>query len=281
MAYIGQAAHISRNPESYANPFFLSAPPGMFWPSQIIAILAAVVASQALITSTFQLLFQVINMSYFPPIKMVNTSQKHHSQIYIPIANWAMMVGTIVVTAVFRNVSLVRRFFSFPLLTSLQTTKLGNAYGVCVILDTVITTTLVSLVALIVWRIKWFFVLPLWLVFATFEGLYMTSALNKVPDGAWFTVSLAVVLALIFSTWRYGKERQWKAERKGRLPRLSNLVLITSRSDGAAELKLTEAFGGGEVTNVKGKPCMLWSIGCVLQRLIPTRPRRVFRQIWR
>jgi KUP system potassium uptake protein len=104
MAYIGQAAHISRNPDSYSNPFFKSAPPGTFWPALIISILAAIVASQALITSTFQLLFQLVNMSYFPPIKIINTSQKYHSQIYIPMANWSMMVGTIVVTAVFKNV---------------------------------------------------------------------------------------------------------------------------------------------------------------------------------
>jgi KUP system potassium uptake protein len=104
MAYIGQAAHISKNPNSYSNPFFESAPPGTFWPALIISILAAIVASQALITSTFQLLFQLVNMSYFPPIKIINTSQKYHSQIYIPMANWGMMVGTIVVTAVFKNV---------------------------------------------------------------------------------------------------------------------------------------------------------------------------------
>jgi KUP system potassium uptake protein len=129
-----------------------------------------------------------------------------------------------------------------------QTTKLGNAYGVCVILDTVITTSLVSLVALIVWQIKWYIVLPLWLTFATLEGLYMTSALNKVPDGAWFTVSLAVIIVSVFSTWRFGKERQWHSERKGRLPRLNRLVKNTDKA-----VVLTDEFGGGEVTPMKGK----------------------------
>ena len=104
MAYIGQAAHISVFPEAYSNPFFNSVPPGCLWPALIVSVLAAIVASQALITSTFQLLFQVVNMSYFPPIKMINTSTKYHSQIYIPVANWLMMIGTIVVTAVFKNV---------------------------------------------------------------------------------------------------------------------------------------------------------------------------------
>lgn len=230
MAYIGQAAYIADNPEAYANPFFNSAPPGAFWPAFIISILAAIVASQALITSTFQLLFQCINMSYFPPISYRYTSTKHHSQIFIPMANWLLMIGTIVVTSVFRN-----------------TTKLGNAYGVCVILDTVVTTSLVSLIAIIVWRVRWWIVLPLWLTEATFEGLYMTSALTKVPDGAWFTLCLAVVLATIFTTWRFGKEKQWIVERKGRM-RLNRLV--SKGTEG--ELKMNPGLGGQEIITTRG-----------------------------
>jgi len=75
----------------------------------------------------------------------------------------------------------------------------------------------------------------------------MTSALNKVPDGAWFTVSLAIIIATVFSTWRFGKEHQWRSERKGRLPRLSRLVKTTESG-----VVLTEEFGGGEVTAMKG-----------------------------
>jgi KUP system potassium uptake protein len=88
----------------------------------------------------------------------------------------------------------------------------------------------------------------MWLTFATLEGLYMTSALNKVPEGAWFTVSLAIIIATVFSTWRFGKEHQWRSERKGRLPRLSKLVKNTEKA-----IVLTEEFGGGEVTPMKGK----------------------------
>ena len=230
LAYIGQAAYIVDHPAAYSNPFFEAAPPGTFWPAFIISILATIVASQALITSTFQLLFQVINMSYFPPISYRYTSVKYHSQIFIPMANWLLMIGTIVVTAVFRD-----------------TTKLGNAYGVCVILDTVVTTTLVSLVAVIVWRVKWYFVLPIWLIEATFEGLYLTSALTKVPDGAWFTLTLAICIATVFATWRLGKENQWRVERKGRM-RQNKLI---SKGDGET-LKLNPGLGGGEITATKG-----------------------------
>lgn len=121
LAYIGQAAYISDVPSAYANPFFLSSPPGMFYPSLIISILAAIVASQAMITSTFQvgicrpefsrqllkgsqLLSQIMKLSYFPQIKLIHTSTVFHGQVYIPFANWLLMVGTIVVTAVYSNV---------------------------------------------------------------------------------------------------------------------------------------------------------------------------------
>lgn len=76
----------------------------MFYPSLVISILAAIVASQALITSTFQLLSQIMHSSYFPHIQMLYTSTKFHGQVYIPMANWLMLIGTVIVTAVYNNV---------------------------------------------------------------------------------------------------------------------------------------------------------------------------------
>ena len=72
--------------------------------SLVLAILAAIVASQAMITSTFQLLVQVMRLSYFPHIKVVHTSKRFHEQVYMPMANWLLMIGTVVVTAVYNNV---------------------------------------------------------------------------------------------------------------------------------------------------------------------------------
>ncbi|KAI9653066.1 MAG: hypothetical protein M1821_007717 [Bathelium mastoideum] len=229
-AYIGQAAYISVNPAAYANPFFNTVPPGMFYPSLVISILAAVVASQALITSTFQLLSQVMHSSYFPQIKMTYTSDKFHGQVYIGIANWLMMIGTVIVTAVYSN-----------------TTKLGHAYGVCVILVTFITTNMILLVALMVWRLNPLLVFAVWLPIVTFDGLYLTSALTKVPEGAWFTLLLAVILASVFILWRYGKESQWSAEGRNRY-RLDYLV-VKGEDD---KIYLNESFGGGELSAIKG-----------------------------
>lgn len=230
MAYIGQAAYISDIPSAYANPFFLTVPPGTFWPSLVVSILAAIVASQATITATFQLLVQVMNGSYFPHISKTYTSEKFHGQVYIPAANWLLMIGTIIVTAVYKN-----------------TTSLGNAYGVCVILVTFITTFMIALVALIVWRLHWLLVFAVWLPIVTLDGLFMTAVMTKVPNGAWSTLMLAVVLSSIFVLWRYGKEKQWSAEGRDR----SDLTAIVLKAkDG--EWKLAPEMGGRQLTHIKG-----------------------------
>jgi KUP system potassium uptake protein len=234
LAYIGQAAYISDTPSAWSNPFFASVPPGTFWPSLIIAILAAVVASQAMITGVFQLLSQIMKLSYFPQIKLVHTSKIFYGQIYIPLANWLLMIGTIVVTAAYSN-----------------TTRLGDAYGVCVVMVTFITTCMVGIVALIIWHIPAPIVLVVWLIFACLDGVYLSSALTKVPQGAWFTLALAVILSSIFILWRFGKEQQWRAETSDRFPP-SHLLMEDSEKSNNRGLKLTPAFGGHPVTRIHG-----------------------------
>ena len=128
-----------------------------------------------------------------------------------------------------------------------QTTRLGNAYGVCVVLVTFLTTCMVSIVALLVWRCNPFLVLAGFLIFGALDGVYLSSALTKVPDGAWFTLVLACILASIFILWRFGKEQQWNAEAEDRFPP-SHLV----RKDDAGRIYLASAFGGGPITAIKG-----------------------------
>lgn len=108
MAYIGQTAFIAEDDEGIAHtsPFFYTVPPGTFYFGIVIAVLAAIVASQAIIISSFQLLAQVMRLSYFPHVKTVHTSEKFYGQIYIPVANWLMMIGTVIVAAVYNNVRL-------------------------------------------------------------------------------------------------------------------------------------------------------------------------------
>jgi len=230
LAYTGQAAYISVHPDAYSNPFYNAAPPGMLIPSLVVAILAAIVASQAIITATFQLLAQIMKLSYFPQIRVVHTSKTYHGQIYVPVANWLLMIGTVLVAAIYNN-----------------TTSLGNAYGVCVMFVTFFDTCMVTLVAILVWRISPFIVFLPWLTIACLDGTFLSSALTKVPDGAWFTLALACILASIFILWRFGKEQQWFAEAEDRFP---TTHFVKTRKDG--HLQLSERFGGKALSSIEG-----------------------------
>lgn len=266
IGYAGQAAFISVNPDAFSNPFYNTVPPGMLYPSLILAVLAAIVASQAIITATFQLVSQLMKLSYCPQVKIVHTSSTFHGQVYVPFLNWLLMAGTVLVTAVYRD-----------------TTRLGNAYGVCVMFVTFFDTCMVTLVALIVWRINPFIVFLPWLVFATLDGLFLSSALIKVPEGAWLTLLVSGLLAALFLLWRFGKENQWRAEAEDRF-RPGTLVTVepsrkvdadnktaidvssinsqdqpllseaaaAAATMGPATLRLTDKWGGEQLSRIKG-----------------------------
>jgi KUP system potassium uptake protein len=171
-----------------------------------------------------------MKLSYFPQIKVVHTSTTYHGQLYVPSVNWLLMVGTVLVAAIYNN-----------------TTSLGNAYGVCVMFVTFFDTCMVTLVAILVWRIKPYFILLPALFFASLDGAFLSSALTKVPDGAWFTILLATLLACIFILWRFGKEKQWYAEASDRFP---TTHFVRTRPDG--QLQLTERFGNEFVGSMEG-----------------------------
>lgn len=171
-----------------------------------------------------------MKLSYCPQVKVVHTSKTFHGQLYVPFLNWLLMCGTILVTAVYSN-----------------TTRLGNAYGVCVMFVTFFDTCMVTLVALIVWRIPPYLVVVPWLCFASVDGLYLSSALNKVPDGAWFTLTISAIMTGLFMLWRFGKESQWKAEAEDRF-RLNTLVI----KDDEGKLKLTQRWGGDQLSQIRG-----------------------------
>jgi KUP system potassium uptake protein len=171
-----------------------------------------------------------MKLSYFPQIKVVHTSKVFHGQVYVPMLNWLMMVGTVLVAAIYNN-----------------TTSLGNAYGVCVIFVTFFDSCMVALAAILVWRVHPLMVFFPWLIIACIDGLFLSSALTKVPDGAWFTLTLAAVLAAVFILWRFGKENQWKAEAADRF---QPNVLVKKTDDG--KLVLTDRYGGTELSKVRG-----------------------------
>jgi KUP system potassium uptake protein len=140
------------------------------------------------------------------------------------------MIGTVLVAGIFNN-----------------TTALGNAYGVCVMFVTFFDTCMVTLAAIFVWKISPFYVFLPWLTIALMDSAFLSSVLTKVPSGAWFTIMLAIILALILLEWRFGKEQQWAAEAADRFP---TSYFVKKRRDG--RLQLTERQGGTILSSING-----------------------------
>jgi KUP system potassium uptake protein len=108
---------------------------------------------------------------------------------------------------------------------------------------------MVSVVAIVIWRIHPVIVLVGFLVFGSLDGLYLSSALTKVPSGAWFTLMLTAILSIVLFVWRYGKEQQWQAEMSNRVS-LGQLVIVDE--EGKLCLSPGTGEGGGELTEIKG-----------------------------
>ena len=107
-------------------------------------------------------------------------------------------------------------------------------------------TCMVSLAAMFVWRISPYWIFFPWLTIACLDGVYISSALTKVPDGAWFTLTLAGILATLFILWRFGKEQQWAAEAADRFP---TTAFVKKQDDGSVQL--ADAYGGNTLSSIK------------------------------
>lgn len=171
-----------------------------------------------------------MKLSYFPQIQVKHTSKVYYGNFYIPVVNWLLMIGAVLVAAIYNN-----------------TSSLGAAYGVCVMFVTLFDTILVTIIAVLVWRIKPYYIfLPL-VAIACVDGTYLSSALVKVPGGGWFTILIACLLACVFILWRFGKEQQWNSEAEDRF---QTTHFVKTNENG--KLELTERFGGRELSSMGG-----------------------------
>ncbi|XP_022739219.1 potassium transporter 4-like isoform X2 [Durio zibethinus] len=190
--YMGQAAFLSRNLHSIPNSFYDSIPGPVFWPVFVIATLAAIVGSQAVITATFSIIKQCHALGCFPRVKVVHTSKHIYGQIYIPEINWILMILTLVITIGFQN-----------------TTLIGNAYGLACMTVMFITTFLMALVITFVWQ-KNILLAAMFLLFFWFiEGVYLSAALTKVPQGGWVPLVLSFIFMMVMYIWHYGTRKKY------------------------------------------------------------------------
>ncbi|XAR52065.1 hypothetical protein NMG60_11006917 [Bertholletia excelsa] len=199
--YMGQAAFLSRNTSAIPRSFYDSIPDVVYWPVFVIATLAAIVGSQAVITATFSIVKQCHSLGCFPRVKVVHTSRHIHGQIYIPEVNWILMIITLAITVGFQD-----------------TTLIGNAYGLACMTVMFITTCLMALVLVIVWQQNVLLAAAFLLFFGFIEGVYLSSALMKVPQGGWVSLVLSFIFTIVMFVWHYGTRRKYNFDLHNKVP---------------------------------------------------------------
>ncbi|CAI9111068.1 OLC1v1011203C1 [Oldenlandia corymbosa var. corymbosa] len=230
LAYMGQAAYLSKHHMIHSDHqigFYVSVPEKIRWPVLAIAILAAVVGSQAVITGSFSIIKQCSALGFFPRVKIVHTSSKVHGQIYIPEINWILMLLCLAVTIGFRD-----------------TKHISNASGLAVITVMLVTTCLMSLVIVLCWRRSILLAFCFTLFFGSIEALYFSASLIKFLDGAWVPIALSFIFFMVMYVWQYGMKRKYEfdVENKVSIPWLlglgSNLGIVRVRGIGLIHTEL-------------------------------------------
>ncbi|MEQ1534354.1 MAG: potassium transporter Kup [Burkholderiaceae bacterium] len=186
--YFGQGALLLKNPEAVKNPFYLMAPDWALIPLLVLATLAAVIASQALITGAFSVTKQVIQLGYLPRLNILHTSVREAGQIYIPFVNWGLFVAIVLAVVMFKTSG-----------------NLAAAYGIAVTTDMLITTILTFYVIRYGWKY------PLWLCvvatgwFFVVDFAFFSSNLLKLFAGGWFPLAIGGAIFTLMMTWKQGR----------------------------------------------------------------------------
>ncbi len=186
--YFGQGALILADPAAVKNPFYLLAPEWALVPLVVLATMATVVASQAMISGAFSLTRAAIQMGYCPRLRIMHTSDREIGQIYVPFINWMLLVAVILLVLTFRSSS-----------------ALAGAYGIAVTLNMVID----SILLFVVIRRIWCWSLPVTLAVTTpllaVDVAYLSSNSLKIPAGGWFPILVGALIFTLFTTWKRGR----------------------------------------------------------------------------
>jgi KUP system potassium uptake protein len=186
--YFGQGALLLGSPEAALHPFYAMVPSWAMWPTVLLATLATIIASQAVISGAFSLTHQAIQLGYLPRLKIQHTSVAQIGQIYVAPVNWMLMVCTIVLVIGFQSSS-----------------GLAAAYGVAVTSTMLITTTLFFVVARKRWQWPLFWAVPLAGIFFLVDVPFFIANVSKVLHGAWFPLVIGAVFFIAMQTWAKGR----------------------------------------------------------------------------
>jgi KUP system potassium uptake protein len=187
--YFGQGALILSDPETVANPFYRAVPAWGQTPMVVLATLATVIASQALISGTFSVVRQAIQLGYLPRMQIVHTSWHEAGHVYIPWINRALLIAVILTVVGFGS-----------------SAKLGIAYGVSVTGTMLISALLTVVLAQERWRVKPWLLVPAAILFVGIDVAFFSANIVKLMEGAWFPIAIGVGAFTLMRTWRRGRE---------------------------------------------------------------------------
>ncbi|XP_020551449.1 potassium transporter 5 [Sesamum indicum] len=200
VAYIGQAAYLSKFPDHVADTFYDSIPGPLYWPTFVVANAAAIIASQAMISGAFAIISQSLSLGCFPRVKVVHTSAKYEGQVYIPEINYLLMVACVIVTFGFKT-----------------TEKIGHAYGIAVVAVMLITTCLVTLIMLVIWKTRIWWISLFFVVFMSVELIYFSSVLYKFTQGGYLPLAFSFALMIMMGIWHYAHQQRYIFELKNKV----------------------------------------------------------------
>jgi KUP system potassium uptake protein len=217
--YFGQGALILQHQESVKNPFYLLAPAWMLFPLIILATLAAVIASQAVITGAFSVSRQALQLGYLPRMHVEHTSESQEGQIYMPRISWGLMFAVMLLVLSFKSSG-----------------NLAAAYGIAVTGDMVITTLLAGIVFHNIWGWSKLRTGLLVSMFLTIDVSFFSANVLKIPDGGWVPLAIGIVIFTLMLTWKTGRA----------------MVYTRLRNEAMALDPFIEAIGAHPPTRVPG-----------------------------
>lgn len=189
MNYFGQGALLLREPAMAINPFYLLAPEWALYPLVVLSTMATVIASQAVISGSFSLTQQAVQLGYLPRLRIIHTSEDERGQIYIPQLNWLMFIATILLVLQFRTSS-----------------NLAAAYGIAVTLTMVITSALTFEAMRRLWKWPLIVAIPLAVIFLSFDLAFFGANSLKILNGGWVPLALGLAIYAVMTTWSWGRK---------------------------------------------------------------------------
>ena len=209
--YLGQGALVFDNPKALENPFFLLYPQWALIPMVVMATIATVIASQAVITGAYSLTSQAIQLGLLPRLEVRHTSAQLAGQIYMPRVNGLLLIGVLLLVALFRS-----------------STAMASAYGIAVTGTMVVTGMMAFIVIWRMWRWSPFAAAALMVPFLFIDLTFLMANLLKVVEGGWVPLAIGGLVMLVMYTWRRGTRILFAKTRRLETP-LDDLVRILEK----------------------------------------------------